>query len=171
MLGAGCQASGQKQSPPDPPLPGVVVTEICRRDVAVFSDFAAQTYARNMVEIRGRVEGYLDRWLFRPGADVKAGQVLYVLDLRPYQAAVDQAAGGLHQAEADLEFAQKQVALLQAQATLAAAQANLVKAQQDVDRLMPMVAADAAPKQDLDAANAAFEANKANVAALKANVD
>jgi membrane fusion protein (multidrug efflux system) len=133
------------------------VTEVELRDVTLFSEFAAQTYARDMVEVRGRVEGYLDQWLFRPGAEVKAGQVLYVLDLRPYEAAVQQAAGNLHQGEADLEFAQKQVSLLQAQANLAAAQANLVKAQQDVDRLTPLVQADAASKQDLDAAAAALK--------------
>jgi len=171
LLWTGCTASGQKnaqtQSPPTP----VLVTTVSLRDVTLVSDFAAQTYARNMVEVRGRVEGYLDQWLFQPGADVKAGQTLYILDLRPYKAAVEQAEGNLHQAEADVEFAQKQVALLQAQANLAAAQANQVKAQQDVDRLTPLVEADAASKQDLDAAAAALKANTANVAALKANVD
>jgi len=61
--------------------------------------------------------------------------------------------------------------LLQAQANLASAQANLVKAQQDYDRLVPLVEADAAAKQDLDAASAALKANQANVQALQANVD
>jgi membrane fusion protein (multidrug efflux system) len=171
VLLTGCRASGQRNTPAESSPPPVLVATIAQRDVGLESDFAAQTYARNMVEIRGRVEGYLDQWLFRPGDDVKAGQVLYILDLRPYKAAVEQAAGNLHQAEADLEFAQKQVALLQAQANLAAAEANLVKARQDVDRLTPIVEADAASKQDLDAATAALKANTANVAALKANVD
>jgi membrane fusion protein (multidrug efflux system) len=170
ILWSACSAAGQKK-PVEASLPPVMVTELAPRDVTLFSEFAAQTYARNMVEVRGRVEGYLDQWLFRPGGDVKAGQVLYVLDLRPYEAAVAQAAGNLHQAEADLEFAQKQVSLLQAQANLAAAEANLVKAQQDVDRLTPLVKADAASKQDLDAATAALKANRANVTALRANVD
>jgi len=168
---AGCSAPAPRNVAAQSPPPQVLVATITQRDVALDSDFAAQTYARNMVEVRGRVEGYLDQWLFRPGADVKAGQVLYVLDLRPYKAAVEQATGNLHQAEADLEFAQKQVALLQAQANLAAAEANLAKARQDVDRLTPLVAADAASKQDLDAATAALKANTANVASLKANVD
>ena len=169
---SGCTASGQKtQAAAEPPPTAVLVAEVALRDVGIVSDFAAQTYARDMVEVRGRVEGYIDRWLFHPGDDVKAGQVLYILDLRPYEAAVQQAAGNLHQAEADLEFARKQVSLLQAEANLAAAQANLLKAQQDVDRLTPLVAADAAPRQDLDAAAAALKANNANVTALKANVD
>lgn len=171
ILWSGCTASGQKRAVAEAPSTPVTITELSLRDVNLFSEFAAQTYARDMVEVRGRVEGYLDQWLFRPGADVKANQVLYALDLRPYEAAVQQAEGNLHQTEADLEFAQKQVSLLQAQANLAAAEANLVKAQQDVDRLKPMVEADAASQQDLDAAVAALKANTANVNALKANVD
>ncbi len=171
ILLAGCTASGQKPGPAQAPPTAVVVMKTVAADVSIFSEFAAQTYARDMVEVRGHVEGYIEKWNFRPGAEVAAGQTLYVLDLRPYEAAVQQARGNLHQSEADLEFARKQVALLQAQATLASAEANLVKAQQDVDRLTPLVQADAASKQDLDAAAAALKANQANVDALKATVD
>jgi membrane fusion protein, multidrug efflux system len=117
------------------------------------------------------VDGYIEKWLYRPGQEVQAGETLYVLDKRPYEAALDQAKGNLAQSEADLDFAQKQVALLQAQANLAVTQANLVKAQQDVDRLTPLVKADAASKQDLDAAVAALGAAEANVKANQANVD
>jgi membrane fusion protein (multidrug efflux system) len=171
FLWNGCAASSQKSDPTAPPPTPVMVTDVTLRDVAIFSEFAAQTYARNMVEVRGRVEGYVDQWLFHPGSDVKAGQVLFVLDLRPYEAALQQAAGNLHQSEADLEFASKQVSLLQAQANLAAAQASLLKSQQDVERFTPLVKADAASKMDLDAATASLTANQANVNALKANVD
>ena len=148
-----------------------MVMEVASADVPIFSEFAAQTYARDMVEVRGHVEGYIEKWNFRPGVEVTAGQTLYVLDLRPYDAAVQQAKGNLHQSEADQEFARKQVALLQAQAALASAEANLVKTQQDVDRLTPLVQADAASKQELDAAAAALKANQANVDALKAAVE
>jgi len=74
---------------------------------SIFSDFAAQTYARNMVDVRSRVTGYVDRWLFQPGAEVAAGQVLYVSicgRLRQRGAG----AGQLAASEADLDFAQKQ---------------------------------------------------------------
>jgi len=148
-----------------------VVMDAAAADVPIFAEFAAQTYARDMVEVRSRVEGYIEKWEFRPGAEVTAGQTLYVLDLRPYEAAVQQARGNLHQSQADLEFARKQVALLQAEANLASAEANLVKARQDVERLTPLVEADAASKQDLDAAAASLKANLANVAALKAGVE
>lgn len=166
----GCTASGQK-SPAQASATPVVVMEAVAADVPIFAELPAQTYARDMVEVRSHVEGYIDQWKFQPGAEVGAGQVLYVLDLRPYQAAVEQARGNLHQGQADLEFARKQVALLQAQAGLASAEANLVKARQDVDRLTPLVKADAASQQELDAASAALKANQANVDALKAAVE
>jgi membrane fusion protein (multidrug efflux system) len=168
---AGCQASGQRTGPAEQAPVPVMVMEVQPRRVPIFAEFAAQTYARNMVEVRSRVEGHIEQWLFRPGADVQAGQVLYVLDLRPFHAAVEQARGNLRQAEADLEFARRQVSLRQAEANLASAQANLLRARQDYDRLRPLVEADAASKQDLDAAIAAFHAGEANVRALEANVD
>jgi membrane fusion protein (multidrug efflux system) len=168
---AGCAASGQRQAPAGAGTVPVVVTEVRPADVPIFADFAAQTYARDMVEVRGRVEGYIEHWMFKPGAEVQAGQVLYILDIRPYEAAVAQARGSMMQSEADLEFARRQVSLLQAEANLASAQANLVKAQQDYERLKPLVEANAASQQDLDAAVAALKANEANVKANKANVD
>jgi len=168
---SGCAADGQKQDPARAAAAPVVVVDVEPADVPIYADFAAQTYARDMVEVRGRVEGYIERWMFRPGAEVEAGQVLYVLDLRPYEASVQQARANLKQSEADLEFARRQVALLQAEANLASAQANLIKAQQDNERLKPLVEAGAASQQDMDAAVAALRANEANVSAYKANVD
>jgi membrane fusion protein (multidrug efflux system) len=172
LVVAGCDSAAQSQrvaaqSPP----PEVVVKQVDAADVPVISEYPAQTYARNTVDVRGRVDGYIDKWLFHPGQEVRAGDVLYVLDLRPYQAAVEQAKGNLSQSEADLEFARKQVALLQAQANLAAAQANLVKAQQDYDRLTPLVKDEAAAQQELDTAVAALRAGEATVRANQANVD
>jgi membrane fusion protein (multidrug efflux system) len=167
----GCTASGERSGAASAPPPLVTVMEVQARDVPIFSDFAAQTYARNMVDVRSRVTGYVDRWLFQPGAEVAAGQVLYVLDLRPFQASVEQARGNLRQSEADLDFARKQVSLLQAQASLASAEASLVKAQQDDERLKPLVAADAASQQDLDAAVAALRAAEETVKANKATVE
>ena len=171
LLLAGCSAEGKKGAPAAAAATPVEVVEIQPADVPIFSDFAAQTYARDMVEVRGRVDGYLERWLFRPGSEVRAGDVLYVLDLRPYEASVQQARANVKQGEADLDFARRQVSLLQAQANLGSAQANLTKAQQDYERLKPLVDADAASKQDLDAAVAARAAGEANVRALQASVD
>ncbi len=170
LVESACNSTAQNKIA-QPPPPAVLVTEARVADVPIFSEYPAQTYARNSVEVRGRVDGYIDQWLFRPGQQVRAGDVLYVLDQRPYQAAVEQAKGNLAQSEADLDFARKQVALLQAQANLAVAQANLVKAQQDQERLAPLVKEEAAAKQELDAAVAALRSGEANVRASQANVD
>ncbi|HZU28986.1 MAG TPA: HlyD family efflux transporter periplasmic adaptor subunit, partial [Bryobacteraceae bacterium] len=154
-----------------PPPPAVSVIEVKPQTVPIYGEYAAQTFARDGVDIRGQVDGYIRKRLFKAGDDVRAGQVLYVLDLRPYQADVQKARGDVAQSEANAEFARRQVALLQAQADLAEAEANELKAQQDVDRLTPLVKADAAPQQDLDNALAALKATKAAVAAQKANVE
>ena len=170
MLISGCGSEARSQNAAPPP-PTVLVTTTHAGDVPIFSEYPAQTYARNTVDVRARVDGYIEKWLYRPGQEVKAGDTLYVLDKRPYEAALDQAKGNLAQSEADLDFAQKQVALQQAQANLAVTQANRVKAQQDVDRLTPLVKADAASKQELDAAVAALGAGEANVNANQASVE
>jgi membrane fusion protein (multidrug efflux system) len=149
----------------------VMVSAVEPRDLPLYSEFAAQTYARNTVDVRARVEGYIEEWRFNPGAEVTAGQVLYVLDLRPYEAGRAQARGNLRQSEADLDFAKQQVSLLQAEAALSITQANQLKAKQDYERLEPLVEADAASKQDLDAAVAALAAADANVRSARANVD
>jgi len=167
----GCHSASKAQSPMALPPPPVSVIEVQRADVPIFGEYAAQTFARDTVEIRGRVDGFIEKRLFTIGSDVAAGQILYTLDLRPYSADVQKAKADLAQSEANLEFAKKQVALIQATANLAQAKANLVKAQQDVDRLQPLVTQEAAAKQDLDNALAAIEANKANVDALTANVE
>ncbi len=166
-----CSSRAQNRPGAQPPATTVLVSEVGVADVPIYSEYPAQTYARNSVEVRGRVDGYIDKWLFRPGQEVRAGDVLYVLDLRPYEAAVEQAKGNLAQSQADLEFARKQVALLQAEANLAASQANLIKAQQDYERLTPLVKEEAAAKQELDAATAALHAGEASVRAAQATVD
>ena len=165
----GCQAGGKEPPAAPPPTPVSVIT-VKSEDVPIYQEYAAQTYARDLVEVRGRVTGNVEQRFFQVGSDVRAGQVLYVLDLRPYQASVDKARGDLRQSEASAEFARQQVALLQAEADLAQARANLQKAVQDVDRVKPLVKEDAAPQQELDNALAALKANEANVAARVANV-
>src|SRR5579862_5396999 len=82
----------------------VSVVDVKPEDVAIYSEYAAQTFARDMVEVRGRVDGYIEKRLFQIGADVKAGQDLYILDLRPYEAEVSRAKGEVAQSEANVEF-------------------------------------------------------------------
>ena len=138
-----------------PPPPDVSVIRLAGEHVATYRSYPARTYARDLVEVRGRVDGYIERRTFDIGSDVRAGQVLYVLDVRPYEAEVERARGALAQSIADI----------------AQAQAILVKARQDVDRLEPLVQEEAAPKQDLDNAIAARQAAEAAVTARRATVD
>jgi membrane fusion protein, multidrug efflux system len=168
---SGCGPKGSQRVAAQGPPPTVEIAEAVPSDADIYVEYPGQTYARNMVDVRGRVEGYIEKWLFRPGQEVRAGEPLYILDLRPFQAQVEQAQGTLKQTEADLSFAQHQVSLRQAEANLAAAQSNLVKAQQDYDRLKPLVEQDAAAKQDLDAAVAALRSAEASVRANQANVE
>lgn len=165
----GCSTKAAQNSGGQP-APTVEITQVSLSDADIYADYPAQTFARNMVEVRARVDGYIDKWLFSPGQEVEAGTALYILDLRPYLAQMTQAQGNLRQSEADLNFAQRQVSLLQAEANQAQAQSNLVKAQQDYDRVKPLVEQDAAAKQDLDAAVAALRAAEATLRANQANV-
>ena len=170
LLSTGCGSQSKAAGTPAMPPPAVSTVVLSPQDVTITREYAAQTFARDMVEVRARVDGYLERRPFEVGADVKAGQPLYVLDLRPYDAEVKKARADLAESRASQEFAKRQVSILQAEANLLQAKANLLKAQQDVDRLRPLVAEDAASKQDLDNAVAALEANQANVKALEAGV-
>jgi len=153
LLAAACSRAAAKTAPPPPP--DVSVIQIEGEDVATFREYPARTYARDMVEVRGRVDGYVDRRTFEIGSDVRAGQVLYVLDTRPYEAEVERARGALAQAAADI----------------AQAEASLTKARQDVARLEPLVKGEAAAKQDLDNALAARQAGEAAVEARKATLE
>lgn len=141
--------------PAPPPPPEVSVLHVEGEDVATYREYPARTYARDLVEVRGRVDGYVDRRAFDIGSDVRAGQVLYVLDMRPYEAEVERARGALAQATADI----------------AQAEAALLKARQDVERLEPLVKEEAAARQDLDNALAARQASEAAVVARKATVE
>ena len=68
------------------PPPTVEVTEAKAGDADIYVEYPGQTYARDMVDVRGRVEGYIEKMALPPGQEVTAGQALYILDLRPFQA-------------------------------------------------------------------------------------
>ncbi len=89
---AGCTKPALK--PPAPP-PEVTVAKPVVREVTDYFEFPGQTEAVDMVEIRARVTGYLDKVNFVDGQNVKKGELLYEIDPRPYQAALDRAKGEL----------------------------------------------------------------------------
>ena len=170
LLFSGCGQTVKADKAQAPPPTLVSVLEVTPANAPIYAEYSSQTFARDLVEVRGRVDGFIQKRLFSVGSDVQAGQILYELDKRPYEAEVGKARGDVAQSQANLEFAKNQVGLIQAQADLAQAEANLAKARQDVARLEPLAKEEAAPKQDLDNARAALQANEAMVAARRANV-
>jgi membrane fusion protein (multidrug efflux system) len=152
------------------PPPAVVVATVEQRPIRLRRDFVARTEAVETVEVTARVEAVLESMEFAEGAPVTAGQVLYHLDPRTYEAAVSSAQAAVLKAEADVKLAREQVSVRAAEATLAQSKARLVKAEQDVERLEPLAERDAVPRQDLDTAYAAREVAKAEVDASEANL-
>jgi membrane fusion protein (multidrug efflux system) len=138
---------GEKAPPAAPPPPAVVVAEVVQKTVPIYSEFVAQTDARETVEIRARVQAFLDAQHFTEGTIVKKGQLLFTLDKREYEAK-------LQQAKAELEIALARVG----------------KAETDERRLKPLAERKAVPQQDYDNAAANLLAAQANVSAARAQV-
>ena len=147
LLITACGSRDQAGTPPNLPPPAVVVAPVISQTVPIWGDYVARTEARQTVEIRSRVEGFLEKVLFQEGSQVKAGQLLFVIDQRPYKTALQEARGSLAQA-----------------------QASLGKAQKDVERLHPLVAEDAAPKVDLDNAESAVQYGRASIDKARAAI-
>jgi len=109
VLMAGCSESPQKQTSAPPP-PVVTVAKPIKRTVVDRDEYVGRFVAIDSVEIRARVSGYLDRIDFTDGQMVKQGDLLFTLDKRPFQTALDQAVGNLEQARANLAFADTDLA-------------------------------------------------------------
>src|SRR5215472_15246589 len=103
FLMAGCSESPQKQASAPPP-PAVTVAKPTKRVVVDQDEYVGRFVAIDSVEIRARVSGYLDRIDFTDGQMVKQGDLLFTLDKRPYQTALDQAKANLAQSRANLSF-------------------------------------------------------------------
>ena len=98
----GCD-QGQHAPPPPPGPAEVLVSMPITHEVTDYEEFPGQTEAIPMVEIRARVTGYLARVFFKDGADVTEGDLLFEIDPRPYQAALDRAQANLVQSDVHLK--------------------------------------------------------------------
>jgi multidrug efflux system membrane fusion protein len=87
------------------PIPPVPVSRPIERVVTDYVDFTGRTNAINSVDVRARVSGYLVEMPFKEGAEVKAGDLLFLVDPRPYQAQYDQAEGQVNLYKAQLALA------------------------------------------------------------------
>ncbi len=129
FVAAGC-GGGHPLSSPPPPV--VSVAPVVQRDVPVHTDYVGTLDAYVNADARARVQGILLEQHFTEGSTVKAGQLLFVIDPKPFEAA-----------------------RLEAEGALAQAKAALAKAEADVARDTPLVAKQAVSQQDLDNAIAA----------------
>jgi membrane fusion protein (multidrug efflux system) len=148
LVAASCWAlggCGRKAQPPAPPPPEVSVMEVRPAPITVYNEYVAQTQAPDTIEIRSQVTGLLEKQAFADGARVRKGDLLYVIDQRPFEAQVAQAG-----------------------ATVAQAEANLINARQNLARNGRLVAQHAISQQDYDAAVAQEKASAALVEAQKA---
>ena len=139
---SGCKGNAQPQALPPPE---VSVIELKPGPVTVYDEYVAQTQAPDTIEIRSQVTGLLERQAFADGARVKKGDVLYVIDQRPFEAQ-----------------------LAQAKASLAQAEANLVNAKQNLARNSRLIAQKAVSQQDYDTAVAQEHSSAALVEAQRA---
>lgn len=105
-IALGLSACGQSQPPQPPPLP-VTVSQPLQREVTEYDEYTGRFAAVESVEIRARVSGYLISAEFRDGQFVSQGDLLFRIDPRPFQIALDQSRAQLQQAQARAEFAER----------------------------------------------------------------
>jgi membrane fusion protein (multidrug efflux system) len=102
---AGCGESKQADPAAAAPPPAVTVVKVTAAEIKPATTFTGRIEAKNKVDLRARVDGFLEKRLFTEGADVKEGELLFVIEKGLYQAAVDQAKAALETAEATLKLA------------------------------------------------------------------
>src|SRR5512138_406350 len=184
MLGAvvtGC-GDASRAAAPSPPPPVVKVEPVVARDVPISAEWVGTLVGYINAQIRPRVSGHLVSQNYTEGAVVKAGDLLFQVDPRPYQAALDQAQAQALQAESQLNQAKAQVSASQAQveqalAKLAQDEAQVTKSvaeqrrtELDVARYTPLAQRGSVSQQELDNAVQNNLANLASVAAARASV-
>jgi membrane fusion protein (multidrug efflux system) len=153
--------SGAKASLQPPSSPLVEVATVEQKDVPVYGEWIGTLAGQVNADVKAQVIGYLLSRKYQEGSYVRKGQLLFEIDPRPFQAALDQAKGQLDQAQAEL---------IHAEAQLATAEANQHKSQLDVEKYEPLAKVDAVTKQDLDNASQTNLANKAQVRAAEAAI-
>ena len=132
----------------EPEAPIVSVTPAQQQDVEIYGEYVGRIRAQQFVEVRARVEGFLEQMLFEEGTQVKRNQVLFIINQDQYQAKVDKARAQLKKDEATAR-----------------------KAERDLNRIRPLYEQRAASQLDLDNATAAYETAVASVGMSQADLD
>src|SRR5215470_933856 len=177
---AGCNRNSGAAAGPPPPV--VKVVSVTEQDVPISVEYVGTLVGYINAQIRARVSGHLMSQNYKEGSPVKAGDLLFQVDPRPFQAALDQAEAQLLQAESQLSQAKAQVAASQAQVEQAIAkvaqdeaqvkrsEAEQRRTELDVGRYTPLAQRGSVSQQELDNAVQNNLANIASVAAARASV-
>ncbi len=165
----GCSGTSSAASAPLMAPPEVEVVRVEQRDVPIYRQWIGTLDGMVNAAIKAQVTGYLLTQNYIEGSFVRKGQLLFEIDPRPFQAALDQAQGQLSQANGQL--AQAKAQLVQSEAQVAQAQANQRRTQLDVDRYTPLARQQAITQQDLDNATQNNLSAQAQVAAAMAQVE
>lgn len=170
---AGCLAAASCTSKAVPPAaaqpPAVTVERPVKRQIVDWDEYVGRVAPAESVEVRSEMTGFLESIHFTDGQIVKKGDLLFVIDQRPVVAALEQARASVLEANGRLTEARAQV--LQAKAQLAQAKAIQTKTQLDVERFKPLAKEQAISSQDLDNAEQANLAAKAEVEAAGARIE
>jgi len=158
FLLSGCKKGPKGEAPPPP---AVEVVDVIQKDVPVYSEWVASTDGVVNATIRAQVQGYLITRNYKEGDFVKKGQILFEIDPRPFQAALDQAKAARNQSKASLNQAKAEVARLEA---------NHFITKANLDRVRPLAEMNAVSKKDLDDAIGAELSTQAAVHAAEAAV-
>jgi len=161
ILGVAVSRSAAKPSTQTPSSPVVEVAPVEQRDVPINGEWIGTLTGQVNADVKAQVTGYLLTRNYKEGSFVRKGQLLFEIDPRPFQAALDQSKG---------QLAQAQALLIQDQAQLATAKANQLKSQLDVEKYGPLAKVDAVSKQDFDNATQTNLANQAQVQAAEAAI-
>ncbi len=144
LLLAGCTRAKPAAAPP--PAEVSVVT-VAARDVPISAEYIAQTQSSRQVSIQARVNGFLERRVYTEGAFVREGDVLFLMDRKPFQVQVDAAKAALSRQQASLETARL-----------------------NLERTRPLAAENALSQKDLEDATGHFESTAASVEQAKAEL-
>ena len=132
----------------EPEAPIVCVAPVQQQDVELYGEYVGRIRAQQFVEVRARVEGFLEQMLFAEGTYVKRNQVLFVINQDQYRAKADKVRAQLKKDEAQAR-----------------------KAERDLERIRPLYQQNAASQLDLDNAVAAYETAVASVGMSRADLD
>jgi membrane fusion protein, multidrug efflux system len=163
---SGCKKE-QKAEASLPPM--VEVVDVVQKDLPVFSEWVASADGSVNATIRAQIQGYLIKQNYREGDFVGKGQVLFEIDPRPFEAALDQAKAAWDQARATRNRAK--ASLEQSKAEVAQAEARYFNARSTLKRIRPLAEQNAMSQKDLDDAIGANQLAEALVNAAKAAVD